>query len=78
MVGTLQVTGSDVTVASLNGLDVAAAAADLVLVDQDATITGGLRVSGNVNSESLSVRFGSRGLELIDASMTRSTARDSC
>ena len=59
MVGTLQVTGSDVTVASLNGLDVAAAAADLVLVDQDATITGGLRVSGNVNSESLSVMFGS-------------------
>lgn len=55
MVGTLQVTGSDVTVASLNGLDVAAAAADLVLVDQDATITGGLRVSGNVNSESLSL-----------------------
>ncbi|KAK8395748.1 hypothetical protein O3P69_005682 [Scylla paramamosain] len=53
VVGTLQVTGSDVTVASLNGLDVAAAAADLVLVDQDATITGGVRVSGNVNIREL-------------------------
>ena len=54
--GALEVTGSDVTLATLNGLDVAAAAADLVLVDQDVTIRGGggLRLSGNVNSESLS------------------------
>ncbi|XP_045125120.1 uncharacterized protein LOC123512684 [Portunus trituberculatus] len=55
VVGTLQVTGSDITVASLNGLDVAAAAADLVLADQDATITGGVRVSGNVNIRELRV-----------------------
>lgn len=49
----LQVTSSDLTVTSINGLDVAAAASDLVLVDQDATITGGggVRFSGDVNSE---------------------------
>lgn len=49
----LQVTSSDLSVTSINGLDVAAAAADLVLVDEDAAITGGggVRFSGNVNSE---------------------------
>lgn len=61
--GALQITKSDVTMATLNGLDVAAAAADLVLVDEDATITGGggLRFSGNVNSE-LGVRYSFSGV----------------
>ncbi|KAG0724081.1 hypothetical protein GWK47_041396 [Chionoecetes opilio] len=40
VMGTLHVTSSDLTVGTLNGLDVEAAAANLVLVDQDATIKG--------------------------------------
>ncbi|KAG0721199.1 hypothetical protein GWK47_046940 [Chionoecetes opilio] len=52
VMGALHVTSSDLSVGTLNGLDVAVAAANLVLVDQDATIKGGLRFSGNVHTES--------------------------
>lgn len=47
----LDLVNSGMTVKSLNGLDVEAAANDLVLVDQDATITGGagLRFTGDVH-----------------------------
>ncbi|XP_050696036.1 uncharacterized protein LOC126985324 [Eriocheir sinensis] len=57
LMSSLQVTSSDLTVTSINGLDVAAAASDLVLVDQDATITGGggVRFSGDVNIRELHV-----------------------
>ncbi|XP_064112419.1 uncharacterized protein LOC135219519 [Macrobrachium nipponense] len=47
----------DLTVKTLNGLDVAAAAADLVLFDEDAIITGGggLQFTGQVNVKELYV-----------------------
>lgn len=48
----LDLLNSDLTVESLNSLDVEAAVDNLVLVDQDATITGGvgLRFTGDVHS----------------------------
>ncbi|KAG7163907.1 hypothetical protein Hamer_G020823, partial [Homarus americanus] len=55
---TLNVINIDMTVESLNGLDVEAAAGDLVLLGQDATImgAGGLRFTGDVHVNKLMVK----------------------
>ena len=52
-INNLNIIGGDLTLQTLNGLDLAAAAADLVLFDEDAVIFGGggLQFTGQVKSK---------------------------
>ncbi|KAK7076189.1 hypothetical protein SK128_002233 [Halocaridina rubra] len=68
IINMLEIVGGDLTVQTLNGFDLATVVADLVLVDEDAVITGGggLQFTGQVKVNDLHVSGNVDGVNLHD------------